>query len=482
MVRPTTLEEAIRTVDSLKSAWDKAQPLEEASSQRLWRKLRLEWNYNSNHIEGNTLTYGETELLLIFGQTDGRHSIREFEEMKAHDVTIAHVREVAGAPRALTESDIRDLNLMILKEPFWKPAITIHGYETRKRIVPGEYKTSPNNVRTATGEIFHFADPLETPVKMRELVGWLQLRLATGDEHICHVISRLHHQFVLIHPFDDGNGRVARLLVNYVLMRAGFPPIVVKSRDKQNYLAALNQADTGNLDAFTLYLASEVIWSLDLGLRAASGGNIEEPDDLDKEIAVFAKQHGDPDNKAPMKSAEVLTQCSREVWMPLIDVLRDKMRPLAALFSRDELRVSQEWRGTLAAQFRSKGTRTWLGKTSGGSISSEVFSDFPILGTGECLLPHSYRIQCSWSGFSSPSTPPFDYETAMEIRLEEFSYSVFWHGAKIVHGIQFGDDECLMDRCRYDTQMTSATLEEVARTFTSRTLNVIQRLVQQSQK
>ena len=141
-------------LDALKAEWDALQPLTPEDDARLWKKLRLEWNYNSNHIEGNTLSYGETELLLIHDRTTGDHPLRDYEEMKAHDVGIAHVQKLAAEQRLLGEMDIRDLNKIILKEPYWKEAITPDGRPTRKQVIPGEYKSTPNNVRTATGEIF----------------------------------------------------------------------------------------------------------------------------------------------------------------------------------------------------------------------------------------------------------------------------------------------------------------------------------------
>ena len=135
----------------LKVEWDSLLPLAAEDERRLWQKLRLEWNYHSNHIEGNTLTYGETELLLLHDQTHGTHDMREYVEMKAHDAGIAHLRQLAAdRSRVIGEGDIRDLNKIILKEPFWKVAETPDGEATRKQIIPGEYKTMPNNVRTAS--------------------------------------------------------------------------------------------------------------------------------------------------------------------------------------------------------------------------------------------------------------------------------------------------------------------------------------------
>jgi hypothetical protein len=116
----------LQLLDALRDEWQALQPLSAENEARLWKKLRLEWNYHSNHIEGNTLTYGETELLLLHDRTTGNHSHREYLEMKAHDVGIEHVRNLAAdKDRLISESDIRDLNRIILKEPFWKYAETL---------------------------------------------------------------------------------------------------------------------------------------------------------------------------------------------------------------------------------------------------------------------------------------------------------------------------------------------------------------------
>ncbi len=153
-------------MEALKAELESLRPLKPEYEQRLWQKLRLEWNYNSNHIEGNTLTYGETYLLLIHDKTNGGHTMREFEEMKAHDLAVSKVVEwSADKERSLTEADVRDLNRILLKEPFWKEAITPDGQPTRVQIFPGEYKRQPNNVRLPNGGIFHFASVEETPAR-----------------------------------------------------------------------------------------------------------------------------------------------------------------------------------------------------------------------------------------------------------------------------------------------------------------------------
>lgn len=250
--------------------WLEAQPLRKEYEQRLRQRFRVEWNYNSNHIEGNTLTYGETLLLLIHGRTRGEHVLREYEEMRGHDVAIEHVRSLAEDNRQLTEGDIRDLNLILLKEGFWRVAQTPGGEQTRKWIEPGRYKTQPNHVITASGELFQFTTPEETPAQMADFMLWLRNEIETPSMGMIKFLALLHHRFIRIHPFDDGNGRVVRLLVNYVLLKASLPPLVIKTRESKQYLSALAMADAGDFKPLQKFFEEALEWSLRLGIKAAS--------------------------------------------------------------------------------------------------------------------------------------------------------------------------------------------------------------------
>jgi len=105
------LTDKLEQVKKLKESLDALLPMSVENERAFWKKIRLDWNYNSNHIEGNTLTYGETQLLLMFDKTTGDHELREYQEMKAHDVAIHMVKEWAkDKSRFLTENDIRELN------------------------------------------------------------------------------------------------------------------------------------------------------------------------------------------------------------------------------------------------------------------------------------------------------------------------------------------------------------------------------------
>lgn len=306
----------LQQIDDLKKELEGLQPIEPEFQRKLDRKFRLEFNYNSNHLEGNTLTYGETELLLYFDQTKGDHTMREYEEMQAHDLALKLVKEWAeDLERPLSEADIKELNKVILVKPFWKDAITPDGQGTRRQITVGEYKKYPNSVRLANGEMFDYASPTDTPIKMGELIQWFRSACENGEMHPVELAARLHHQFVLIHPFDDGNGRISRLLMNYVFWRFGFPPIVIKSSDKQNYLRALNRADVGEMEFFVEYVAKQVLWSLELSVKAAKGESVEEEDDVDKEL-VLLKQKAKtlPNQKSPQSVLQIFQHFQKKIW------------------------------------------------------------------------------------------------------------------------------------------------------------------------
>ncbi len=288
--------ERLAHLEAAMSEWrQRRQDIKHVDEERLWQKLGLEWNYNSNHIEGNTLTYQETELLLIYDRTAGGHPLRDYEEMKAHNVAIDHARQLASAEQILGEGDIRDLNKILLKEPFWQTAETPHGQPTRKRIIPGRYKTQPNHVRTATGELYRFAEPEETPALMEEWTGDFRRDLERRAYPLPLFLAESHWSFLRVHPFDDGNGRTVRLLTNYALLRKSLPPVVIKSDDRDRYISALQHADLGRMLPLAEFMQNNVLWSLALAIHAAKGDSIREPDDMSREMELFVRSKRGPE-------------------------------------------------------------------------------------------------------------------------------------------------------------------------------------------
>ncbi len=315
--------------------------MSEKDQRRLDEKFRLEFNYNSNHMEGNTLTYQDTKVLLLKDiLPQGKlYQMRELEEMKAHDVAYAMIREWAAEPdREITERDIRELNKIILVKDFYKDAITPEGQPTRKIIKAGEYKSDPNSVLLANGEIFYYADPLDVPVKMQELMDWY--RDEKTSIHPITLAAVFHHKFVLIHPFDDGNGRLSRLLMNYILMKNGFPPVIIKSAEKQTYLNALRLADAGDMEAFIRFIAEQIIWSLEISMKAAKGESVEEMGDLSKKLDLLLKQEslkGDVAGKYSIKKVDALMNNS---FKNLFQGLEQLLEKFDMLYSNRKLTLT----------------------------------------------------------------------------------------------------------------------------------------------
>ncbi len=225
-------------------AWQGIQPVSDRDRERLSRRFTIDYNYNSNHIEGNTLTYGQTEILLLFGKIVGEATVRDVQEMTASNVGLKMMSEEAKLPNMpLTQNFIRTLHKTLLREDYTVYRNLPGGMQTSYTIHAGQYKTRPNSVITRYGDRFEYASPEETPALMTDLINWYNSEEELGRLSPVELAALFHYRYIRIHPFEDGNGRIARLLVNYILSRHGLPMIVVRSRKKQEYLEALHQAD-----------------------------------------------------------------------------------------------------------------------------------------------------------------------------------------------------------------------------------------------
>ena len=274
----------------LKKELDSLRPLNREQEQRIMQKFRLDWNFHSNNLEGNSLTYGETKALLLFGITAQGKPLKDHLEIEGHNEAIEWVIERVTGEYPLTESFIWELHQLLLKETYWVDAITPEGAPTKKKVEVGQYKSLPNHVLTVTGEIFYFATPEETPARMDDLMQWYRERAESENVSPILLAAEFHYRFIRIHPFDDGNGRTARILMNFILMKYGFPPVIIKTQDKSSYLSALRQADSGMIEPFMTYIAQNLVQSLELIIRGARGESIEEPDDFDKELALLERR------------------------------------------------------------------------------------------------------------------------------------------------------------------------------------------------
>lgn len=323
-------------IESLFREWKRLLPITEERKQRLDKKFKLEFNYNSNHIEGNTLTYGQTELLLLFGKVAETANMKDLEEMKASNVGLKMMEEEVDAHQPLTETFIRQLHSTLLREDYTVYRNLPNSQTTSYTVHAGTYKTRPNSVITPTGERFEYASPEETPALMYDLTNWYRKEEENNVLTPIELASLFHYRYIRIHPFEDGNGRMARLLVNYILRKHGYPMIVVKSADKEKYLNALNLCDSvvgsepsagahASLDQirpFVTYMESCLEQALQICIKAAKGLSIEEDDDFMKELKLLElqkKQEIATEESKRKFSAEEVWNVLEFVFLPLVE-------------------------------------------------------------------------------------------------------------------------------------------------------------------
>lgn len=324
------IDELLKSIDELNIQVNKFRPLNREQELRLIQKLRLDWNYHSCNIEGNTLTYGETKDLLFWGITAKGKPFKDHIELKGHNQAIEWIFDIVKDKNIpLNETFIRQLHELIIAPDSYSDAQTPDGLKIKKPILRGEYKKTPNHVLTVTGEMFYFASPEETPAKMQELIEWFRNTYDENKTHPLILASLFHYKFVRIHPFDDGNGRMSRILMNFILMMHGFPPVIIPANEKSNYILALEYADKENLDKFIQYIGEKLIVSLNLVLKAAKGQSVEDETDLDKMLLMLDKRIENID-----ESKGIIKERNTKTQLDLFEMCFEPMNNL--LFSKLE--------------------------------------------------------------------------------------------------------------------------------------------------
>ena len=254
-----------------KKELDSFRPLPQEQLKNLQEWFDIEYTYTSNAIEGSTLNRLETALIVEKGITIGGKSLREHLEAVNHDKAIHFIRSlIKKGHQFISQQDIKDIHKIILTSINSEWA--------------GKYRLSDVFIRGADVEP---ASPRHVPFKMKDLVGWLELQQEGSPVKIA---ADLHFKFVKIHPFIDGNGRTARLLMNLVLIQNGYPMAIIKTNQRNVYIDAINEGTvTGNLTDFYQVIYDAAERSLDAYLSAVHGKSIlpfyiDKNDDRDKKL------------------------------------------------------------------------------------------------------------------------------------------------------------------------------------------------------
>lgn len=234
----SSLQPLLDAIDAGKAKLDTAHPLPLHVLQSLREAVMLDWTYQSNAIAGNTLTSSETKVVLE-GMAVGGKSLREHFEVLNHRDAILFVEDRVGSNEALSESQIRHIHDCVLKGIDDQEA----GEYRRANIAIADAGTTP-------------ADFSAIPAEMAALIAWYAS--ASGVHPIVRA-AQLHARFEKIHPFADGNGRTGRLLLNLELMKAGYPPAVIRDEDRPAYYRSLDEASSGGDYRAISHLTAEAV-------------------------------------------------------------------------------------------------------------------------------------------------------------------------------------------------------------------------------
>lgn len=221
------------------------------------QKLRAEWTFDSNAIEGSALTLGETIFFLQEGLTVEGKPLKDFLDARNHAEAIDMLFDVVAQKRGITESLIKEINALLLVGVTSTPAMDTQGRRVQKPATPGQYKSQPNHVLQQDGSIHHYVEPLQVSQEMQQLCDWVNDN--TNQLQAVIVAGIAHYNMVRIHPFDDGNGRGARILMNLILLMQGYTPVIVRNAKRRIYLQALASADNGDLEPFLNFIADSML-------------------------------------------------------------------------------------------------------------------------------------------------------------------------------------------------------------------------------
>ena len=399
------LQEIITKMDQLRVELDALRPIPEDRMNRLNQKLRLDWNYHSNSIEGNTLTASETRAFILHGITAKGKPFRDYIEMEGHDKAIKKLEDIVHKDVKITESLIKEIHKIILVKPF----------DGEAEINPGEYKKEPNYLYSPEGERIDFEPPEEVPRLMNELVNWLNNHIDPPkrkkrqyDLHPLLIATGFHAQFIKIHPFGDGNGRMARILTNLILMLCGYVPAIVRQEKRKTYYNALNMSTLKEPEPLAEFIGEECIHSLEVAIKAAKGKSIDEPEDIDKKMSMLdqkIKSIGKEEITLE-KSKEVTDDIFEHLVLPVVKQTVEKLSRFHDHFHEIEF--------TYEIDNVNKGIRET------DALEEELRE------TWQTLKKPVHKFQCNakLKGFKKANVDTFNINKSFWIKFEQFKYIV----------------------------------------------------------
>ncbi|MEA3355263.1 MAG: Fic family protein [Patescibacteria group bacterium] len=265
-------QDIYQRIKEKKAKLDNLRPLPKSLVSRLHDQIIIEWTYNSNGIEGTTLSLKETRLILEHGLTIKGKPLKEHFEAKNHKDAISFVEELVREKQFdVNQLLIRQIHQLVIKEIDDEWA--------------GKYREVEVEI---TGTKFVPPDSVVVPVKMRQFEKWLQDK--NNQKNLIDYASLAHFKLVDIHPFIDGNGRTARLLMNLILMNRGYPPTVILKNDRMKYYESLGEGHKGEWESFVNFIGRNVERSLTWYLEAVTPSKDKKKQDKWQLLSELVKK------------------------------------------------------------------------------------------------------------------------------------------------------------------------------------------------
>jgi len=237
------IDRKLKTLNSLR-------PLPKTAIKKIREQFEVEMTYNSNAIEGNSLTLKETNLVINEGLTIKGKPLKDHIEAKSHKEALDYLYDLLAKDKKFTISEalIRSFHQIVTEdiEKDWA----------------GKYRNSSVMI---SGTNYKPPEAIDVPKIMADLVRWV--RNNKNRLHLVELAAILHYKLVTIHPFFDGNGRTARLIMNVVLIQAGYPLAIILKNDRKRYYNVLSKADKGDLIPFIRFIARAIERSFDIYLE-----------------------------------------------------------------------------------------------------------------------------------------------------------------------------------------------------------------------
>lgn len=444
-------------IDAIKEQISVTGKLTKEQLNKINNKFRLEWNFNSNSMEGNTLTIEETRSVMVGNLDVHQKPIKDVLEMKGHDAVILEILKIGKGELRLSERRIKDIHRGIMHEE--DPV-------EKKKI--GEWKTKNNEIINNKGEKYTFTEWELIPEKMHDLLNRVNASIDAIQSkqkeapHPIDVALEFHLEYLEIHPFYDGNGRTARILTNLILISLGYTPFWISKSERDvyyNYISDI-QGYGGKKETFYQFVSGLIHRSEQLVLDVIHDKDIEDEDDFEKELEILKRQLKAKDDNVLPKSNEVIKALYDNSYRKLFEQFIEKSKMFDDMFVEKMFQNTAEGNTSFdkgIEYFDEFFTNLYRERTNS---LEDSFGDGPKPKRIENL-----RLGISYSGFKHDGTNTFGAYTNIWIMFQDYYY--------IVNDTNSYQGEAYICKKLYSEPLTDEEIKEIVKKGTKKLLEDI---------